>query len=98
MGSPGDTAGNCIRLQRTDHVLIEPDISYANDKRGFASYAPVQWGVYAKPLPFARREPRRLPIADCRVLTDIGRSCHTTFSIVNHQSSIAISPAAADSG
>jgi hypothetical protein len=30
----------------------------------------------------------RLPIADCRLLMDIGRSCHTTFSIGNRQSAI----------
>ena len=24
-----------------------------------------------------------LPIVDCRLLMDMGRSCHTTFSIVN---------------
>jgi hypothetical protein len=30
-----------------------------------------------------------LEIADCRLLMDIGRSCHTTFSIINHQSSIS---------
>jgi hypothetical protein len=29
-----------------------------------------------------------LPIFDCRLLMDIGRSCHTTFSIVNRQSAI----------
>jgi hypothetical protein len=27
-----------------------------------------------------------LPIFDCRLPMDIGRSCHTTFSIVNRQS------------
>jgi len=27
-----------------------------------------------------------LPIFDCRLLMDIGRSCHTTFSTVNRQS------------
>jgi hypothetical protein len=30
-----------------------------------------------------------LPVCDCRLLMDIGRSCHTTFSIVNRQSAIA---------
>jgi hypothetical protein len=30
-----------------------------------------------------------LPICDCRLLMDIGRSCHTTFPIVNQQSAIA---------
>jgi hypothetical protein len=29
-----------------------------------------------------------LPIFDCRLLMDIGRSCHTTFSIVNRKSAI----------
>jgi hypothetical protein len=29
-----------------------------------------------------------LPIFDCRLLMDIGRSCHTTSSIVNRQSAI----------
>jgi hypothetical protein len=30
----------------------------------------------------------RFSIADCRLLMDIGGSCHTTFSIVNQQSAM----------
>jgi hypothetical protein len=30
----------------------------------------------------------KLPIVDFRLLMDMGRSCHTTFSIVNRQSPI----------
>jgi hypothetical protein len=38
-------------------------------------------------------------IADFRLLTDIGRSCHTTFSIVNQQSAMKTwSSAAAEGG
>jgi hypothetical protein len=44
-------------------------------------------------FPSSRPPPRppgdwRLSIADCRLLVDIGRSCRTTFSIVNRQSAI----------
>jgi hypothetical protein len=31
---------------------------------------------------------RELPIFDCRLLIEIGRSCHTTSSIDNRQSAI----------
>jgi hypothetical protein len=31
---------------------------------------------------------RELPIFDCRLLMDIGRNCHTTFSIVYQQSAV----------
>ena len=36
-----------------------------------------------------------MPIFDCRLLKDIGRSCHTTFSIVNRQSAIGNQDSAA---
>ena len=39
-----------------------------------------------------------LPIFDCRLLMDIGRSCDTTFSILNRQSAIKTWPSVAAEG